>query len=103
MKSTKPDPGMDLVKKKCKPCEGGIPVLTHEEVLEYKRYVSNTWEVIEDKKIFARFSFVNFRHTMDFVNKVAELAEQEGHHPVLHVYYGRADIEIWAHAIDGLS
>jgi 4a-hydroxytetrahydrobiopterin dehydratase len=46
---------------------------------------------------------VNYRHSMDFVNKVANLAEEEGHHPVMHVFYGRVVIELWTHAIDGLS
>ena len=40
---------------------------------------------------------------MDFVNKVANLAEEEGHHPVMHVRYGKVIIELWTHAIDGLS
>jgi 4a-hydroxytetrahydrobiopterin dehydratase len=40
---------------------------------------------------------------MDFVNKVADLAEEEGHHPVMHIYYGRLVIDLWTHAINGLS
>ena len=46
---------------------------------------------------------MNYKHTIDFVNKVAALAEEEGHHPVMMVFYGRVVIELWTHAINGLS
>lgn len=94
---------MDLTKKKCKPCEGGVPPLTTNEVAEYKKQISADWKVKDDNKLSKEFSFVNYRHTMDFVNKVADLAEEEGHHPVMHVFYGRLVIELWTHAINGLS
>lgn len=94
---------MDLSKKKCKPCEGGVAPLGKVEIEDYKKQVRDDWDVIGYKKISRELSFVNYRHTMDFVNKVANLAEEEGHHPVMHVYYGRVVIELWTHAIDGLS
>ena len=94
---------MDLTKKKCKPCEGGIDPLDQEEVSEYIKYIRNDWKVTENHKISRDYSFVNYKHTMDFVNKVADLAEEEGHHPVMHVYYGKVIIELWTHAIRGLS
>lgn len=94
---------MDLTKKKCKPCEGGVPALTANEVAEYKKHITADWKVTDDNKVSKEFSFVNYRHTMDFVNKVADLAEEEGHHPVMHVFYGRLVIELWTHAINGLS
>ena len=73
-----------------------------EQVKEYKKYIKD-WVVTEDNKITKEFLFVNYRHTMDFVNNVASLAEKEGHHPVMHVYYSRVIIELWTHAINGLS
>ena len=94
---------MELEKRKCVPCEGGIPPLTEDEILEYITVINKGWIVSEDKKITRDFSFVNFKHTMEFVNKVAEIAEEEGHHPVLHIGYGYAAIELWTHAINGLS
>lgn len=94
---------MDLSEKKCKPCEGGIPALNSEDIKELQGHIRNDWEISENKKLIREYSFVNYRHTMDFVNKVAQLAEKEGHHPVMHVYYGRIVIELWTHAIDGLS
>ncbi len=94
---------MDLGKKKCKPCEGGIPPLKPEEIAEYIKHVHGDWKVTGDKKISKEYSFVNFKHTMDFVNKVANLAEEEDHHPDMHVSYGKVVIELMTHAIDGLS
>jgi 4a-hydroxytetrahydrobiopterin dehydratase len=93
----------DLADKKCVPCEGGIPPLGEEEIKELEKQISSDWKVVENKKLFREFSFVNYKHTMDFVNKVAALADEEGHHPVMHVHFGRVDIELWTHAIDGLS
>jgi 4a-hydroxytetrahydrobiopterin dehydratase len=92
-----------LTDKKCKPCEGGIPALKSKEIYKYLSQLKDGWKVIEDSKIVKQYSFVNFRHTMDFVDKVASLAESEGHHPVMHVYFGKVEIELWTHAIKGLS
>lgn len=93
---------MDLSMKKCKPCEGGIAPLDKNEVAEYKKHIQDDWKFSENK-ISKEFLFVNYKHTMDFVNKVANLAEEEGHHPVIHVYYGKVLIELWTFTIDGLS
>ncbi len=94
---------MDLSEKKCKPCEGGIPPLDSAEIEEFRGHLKSDWEVSENKKLSKEYVFVNYLHTMDFVDKVAQLAESEGHHPVMHVYYGRVVIELWTHAINGLS
>ena len=94
---------MDLSAKKCKPCEGGIAPLDEKQIEEIKGHIKSDWKVSENKKLIREYLFVNYRHTMDFVNKVSLLAEEEGHHPIMHVYYGRVVIELWTHAIDGLS
>lgn len=94
---------MDLSKKKCKPCEGGIASLNLNEIAEYKKNIQNDWNVTENKKISKEYSFVNYRHAVDFVNKVADLAEEEGHHPVMHVSYGKVVIDLWTHAVNGLT
>ncbi len=94
---------MKLKEKKCVPCEGGVPKLNQEEVSEFMKQIHEDWKLIGTDKILREFFFVNFKQTMDFVNKVAEIAESEGHHPVMHVYYGKLMVELWTHAIDGLS
>ena len=94
---------MDLSKKKCKPCEGGIASLDKNEIAKYKKQIHHDWKVTDDNKISKEYAFVNYKHTIDFVNNVADLAEEEGHHPVIHVYYGKIVIELWTFAINGLS
>jgi 4a-hydroxytetrahydrobiopterin dehydratase len=94
---------MDLSRKKCKPCEGGIPPLNVKEIDTYKKLISPDWKIIDNNRITREFFLVSYRHTIDFVNKIADLAEEEGHHPVLHIYFGRAVVELSTHAINGLS
>lgn len=94
---------MELSEKKCKPCEGGVAPLDQQEVARYKKHIKDDWEVTDNKRISREFLFKNYKHAIEFVNKVADLAEEEGHHPVMHVYYGRVIIEFWTHAINGLS
>jgi len=77
--------------------------LNEKEIAEYRKNISDDWKVIENKKILKEYLFENYRQSIDFVNKVANLAEEEGHHPVMHIFFGRVVIELWTHAIDGLS
>ena len=94
---------LSLLDKRCVPCEGGIPPLT---VQKAKSYLEQTpgWEIIEGgKKIKREFKFKDFKEAIAFVNKVAELAESEGHHPDFHIFYSRVILELWTHAIGGLS
>ncbi|MFW5872349.1 MAG: 4a-hydroxytetrahydrobiopterin dehydratase [bacterium] len=94
---------MQLKNKKCVPCEGGIPPLKPGEINQIKKELKEGWNVVDYKKLVKEFKFVNFKHTMDFVNKVANISESEGHHPDLHVSYSKCLIELWTHAIGGLS
>lgn len=94
---------MELKERKCKPCEGGILSLSSRKIEIFLKQINEDWKVIENKKLRREFRFVNFRQTMEFVNKVAEISEEEGHHPELMVGYGHCEIEIWTHAIGGLS
>jgi 4a-hydroxytetrahydrobiopterin dehydratase len=94
---------MDLSSKRCIPCEGGIPPLTETEVAEYMKHISADWKVIVVNRLSREFFFVSYRQTIEFINKVAAIAEEEGHHPVMHVYFGRAVLELWTHSINGLS
>ncbi len=94
---------MNLGESKCKPCEGGIPALSPDEISKMRHQIGPDWIIHDNLKLSKEYLFVNFSHTMDFIKKVADLSEQEGHHPVMHIYYGRAIIEFWTHSINGLS
>ncbi len=93
----------DLKKSKCIPCEGGIDPLTDAQIEEYKRQVPRWTLVREDsKKLKRAFEFKDFRQALDFTDKVGELAEAEGHHPVITTEWGKVTIVYWTHAISGL-
>jgi len=93
---------MDLNQKKCVPCEGGVPRLEGEALQAMLAQVSG-WRLEKDRKLLKRFLFEDFLALMTFVNRVAELAEAEAHHPDFSVHYSVLDFEIWTHAISGLS
>ena len=93
---------MDLINKKCIPCEvGGLP-FGQKEIEVFSRDLKN-WEVVDNKKIKRSFKFKDFKESIVFVNKVAELAESEGHHPDMRVGYNYLVIRYTTHAINGLS
>jgi 4a-hydroxytetrahydrobiopterin dehydratase len=94
---------MNLTKKKCEPCEGAVPKLFPEEIIEYSGQLKEPWDVIDNMKIVKDFEFKDYPATIIFVNQVAELAEDEGHHPVMQVFFSRVRVELWTHAILGLS
>ena len=94
---------MVLADIKCVPCQGGEPILSGEELDDYMGQVDG-WELYEgETKIKKEFEFDDFKKAIGFVNKVAELAEEEGHHPdiILHDYK-IVRIELWTHKIGGL-
>ena len=96
----------DLANKKCVPCEGGIPGFDITEIHKYLKMVDG-WKVIEDKldgfHLIKNFKFDNFLKSQEFVNKVGEIAEEEGHHPDIWYGWGYAKIKIFTHAIQGLA
>ncbi len=94
---------MNLLSKKCVPCEGTEKPLTKEESGRLLKEVDN-WKIIDNKKIEKDFSFKDFKEAMKFANQVADLAEMEGHHPNIYIYdYRKAKITLLTHAIKGLS
>ena len=92
---------MDLTQKKCVPCEAGTLPLEEAKVNELLKEIP-TWQ-IKDGHLYKKFKFKNFVEAMKFVNAIAEIAESEGHHPDFCVHYNRVEIELFTHAIKGLS
>jgi len=91
-----------LADKMCVPCRGGVPPLTPEEIAPLSTQLP-AWEVADNRHLQRAFTFANFREALDFTNKVGELAEQQGHHPDIHLAWGKVKVEIWTHKIDGLT
>jgi 4a-hydroxytetrahydrobiopterin dehydratase len=95
---------MDLKKMKCRPCEGGkVKVLSPDEARALAAHVPK-WKLRKDEpRLWREFTFKDFVRAMKFVNKVAELAEEEGHHPDFHIHYDKVKLVLWTHALGGLS
>lgn len=95
---------MDLTTKHCVPCKGGTPPMTD---MDEDRYIKEipSWTLLREgmHKIKRQFAFKNFKGAMGFVNKVAEIAEKEGHHPDIYISYNKVQLELFTHAIHGLS
>jgi|SRR5947209_969110 len=91
-----------LAERECVPCRGGVPPMRGDEVNELLRELKG-WEVVEEHHLKKSYSFKNFREAIGFVSRVGELAEEQGHHPDICFGWGRAEITIYTHKIDGLS
>ena len=92
----------DLASKSCIPCRGGVPPLEGEELRELTAQVPE-WRVVEEHHLERRFRFGDFREALAFVNRVGEMAEEQGHHPDLNFGWGYAVVTVWTHKIDGLT
>ena len=93
-----------LFKKKCVPCEGGIPKLSKREA---EAYLENLplWKLNGTAtSIRSDYLIKDFRAAVDFINRIAKLAEEEDHHPDIHLTgYRKLAVELSTHAIGGLS
>ncbi len=92
----------ELASKTCVPCKGGTPPMKGPEVEVLAQQVPE-WEVVDEHHLHRKFRFKNFREALDFVNRVGELAEEQGHHPDISFGWGKVDITVFTHKIDGLT
>lgn len=99
---------MDLAQKHCVPCEGGDPALTDDREDELKKEIPD-WILLRNDgqtvvhKLRKQFKFENFKEAIAFVIKIADVAEEEGHHPDMYIFYNKVQIELFTHAVGGLS
>jgi 4a-hydroxytetrahydrobiopterin dehydratase len=91
-----------LASKTCVPCRGGVPPLRGKELESLHQQVRQ-WNVVNEHHITRRFSFPDFKQALDFVNRVGAVAEEQGHHPDILLTWGKAEITLWTHKIDGLT
>lgn len=94
----------ELIQQKCVPYESDIPPMMDGEIEEYLEEVPG-WDLVEVdsvKHLKRTFKFDDFAKALEFTNKIGEIAEEEGHHPVIELTWGRATVEWWTHNIKGL-
>ena len=92
----------DLASLECVPCRGGVPPLGGDEIEKLVSQLQD-WEVVREHHLRKFYEFNDFREALDFVNRVGEVAEEQGHHPDISFGWGGAEITIWTHKIDGLT
>lgn len=92
----------DLADKTCIPCRGGTPALKGEELRAMANQIP-AWQVVNEHHLFRKFEFPDFVKALAFVNRVGSVAEQQGHHPDILLAWGRAEITIFTHKVDGLT
>ena len=93
----------DLAARSCVPCKGDVPPLAGAELEALASQLEAGWNVVSGHHLEKQFRFGNFVDALAFTNRVGALAEEQAHHPDLHLSWGRVRVEIWTHKIDGLT
>ena len=93
----------ELAAKECVPCKGGVPPLAGAELENLQRQLGGGWRVVDGHHLEKEYRFPDFKEALAFVNRVGELAEQQGHHPDIFLTWGKTRLTIWTHKIDGLT
>ena len=92
----------DLAARTCVPCKGGVPPLKGKELFELQNQLEG-WTVVDEHHLKKAYTFPDFAQALAFVNKVGALAEEQGHHPDVYLAWGKVEITLWTHKIDGLT
>lgn len=92
----------NLASKQCVPCRGGQPPLDAKQQAELLRQL-DAWTVERGHHLAKTYTFPDFAQGLAFVNRLGAMADQQGHHPDIHLTWGKVRVEIWTHKIDGLT
>lgn len=92
-----------LSEQDCVPCKGGMPPLKGDALRQLHIELGHGWDVVNEHHLEKAFDFSDFSTALAFTNKVGELAEGQGHHPDIHLAWGKVRVVIWTHKIDGLT
>ncbi len=94
---------MGLADNKCVPCLGGVPPMEGPKIQELLYQLKSGWHVNAQGHLERLYTFPDFARAMELANRVAAIAEEEGHHPDIYVSWGKCKLEIWTHKISGLT
>lgn len=94
---------MSLAEHDCVPCKGGVPPMERDEAEELLAELEEGWKINDQGHLEREYRFSNFVDAMAFANRVGDIAEEQSHHPDLHVSWGKCVVEIWTHKIRGLT
>ena len=91
-----------ITEKKCVPCQGGFPPLNKNEINNFIKEIDVDWEVHGNRELQKEYVFKTYKEAMIFANSIAALAEDEGHHPFIHINYKTVRLILFTHKINGL-
>lgn len=95
---------LDLSKRKCLPCEGGIDSIAKEKAEDLLKRLHKGWSLSKDnKKIYKKFKFKNHYDVLALINLIAWISHREDHHPEITYSYNTISVTYYTYAIDGLS
>jgi 4a-hydroxytetrahydrobiopterin dehydratase len=92
----------DLAARKCEPCEKGTPAIKGVELRGLYAQLDG-WTLVNEHHLEKEYLFKDFREALGFVNRLGEVAEQEGHHPDIFLTWGKVKVTLWTHSVGGLS
>lgn len=92
-----------LSEQKCVACEGNIPPLSAAGITALKSALDEGWAVVDGHHLSRRYGFRNFADALHFTNKVGAVSEDEGHHPDITIGWGKAEITLYTHSVNGLT
>ena len=95
----------ELSSRTCVPCRGGVAPLKGKELAEIHKQLTESahWKVVDEHHLNRSYAFPDFKQALDFVNRVGAVAEEQGHHPDILLTWGKVEITLWTHKIDGLT
>jgi len=91
-----------LAERTCVPCKGGVPPLTPEQIRPLLAQLDG-WKVVDNHHLEKRYDVADFAQALDLVNRIGAIAEEQGHHPDLYLAWGRVEVKMWTHKINGLT
>lgn len=91
-----------LADKQCVPCRGGVPALKGQALERLHNGVPE-WNVVNEHRLQREFRFPDFKQALEFVNRVGAIAEEQGHHPDILLAWGKVEVTMWTHTVDGLT
>jgi 4a-hydroxytetrahydrobiopterin dehydratase len=93
----------ELAAKACVPCRGGVPPLNRTGIELLLAKLDDGWTAVDDHHLEKEYRFPDFAEALAFANRVGAIAEEQGHHPDIHLSWGKVRLQIWTHKIDGLT
>lgn len=92
-----------LTDQHCSACRGDVPCLEKEKAENLLKSLHTDWHIVDNHHLIRSFVFPDFKTALDFTNQIAEIAEQEAHHPDIYLAWGKVEVKIWTHKVNGLT